>query len=1089
MCVRSVAVITRSSGCSLVLGGAGRGLFSRAIFSVAAFLLAALGCFGQTNVLTSNYNNSRTSLNASEVVLTPANVNSTQFGKLFSQPVDGQLYAQPLYVANVTIAGASHNMVIVATENDSVYAFDADSVGNALWKASLLDAAHGAAAGASALSSSTDTGCSNIQPKIGITSTPVIDPASNTIYVEAKSKENGGFVHRLHALDLLTGAEKAPGPKVITASVSGTGNGSSGGVVPFDNLHHTNRPGLLLLNGIIYIAYASPCDVGPYHGWLLAYDAAAFSQKGALNFTPNGSDGGIWMSGAGLAADSAGNIFLPTGNGTFDNSGVELGDSIVKVAFQNGVLTVLDYFTPFNQGTLNGNDTDLGSGGVLLLPDQSGSHPHLLIQGGKEGKLYLLDRDQLTTGNVHYCASNCNSTDAEIVQEVPSAAGGIFSTPAYFNGSIYFWGKNDKLKSFALNSGILGTAPTVSGTSYGFPGATPAISANGITNGIVWSIDSSQYGAPGPGPGPAVVHAHDASNVAQELWNSTQAVNNRDVAGNAVKFAVPTVADGKVYVGTSTELDVYGLLVAALPQAVTPAISPTSGSFTSSIAVTLTDSTAGSSLFYTTDNSTPTTASTQYTGPFTLTLSATVNAIATASGFSPSAMATASYAITQVQAASPQISPASGTYTGSVSITITDLTSGVGIFYTTDGSTPNTSSTQYTGAFNLTASASVTAIAVVPGFAGSATSSANYIIQASGPVVNFGTGFTASGLTLNGGAVINGTRLRLTDTGNREARSAFFSTPVNIQSFTNDFSFQLTSPQADGVTFTIQGNSPAALGPAGGGLGYGPATPPGAPGIPRSVAVKFDLFNNAGEGGDSTGMYTNGASPSTPSTDLSPSGVNLHSGDGFNVHMTYDGTTLAWTITDASTGKTFSTSAAVDIPSIVGGSTGFVGFTGATGGLTAIQEIVSWTFSAASGAVANNFTRFETEAFPGISSGPTYRVFAWTGFTDGSGTILDATKVGDSVTINLNVPAAGIYDVKYAAKTLSTRGLSQLSVNGANVGGAVDQYSPVAAWQEFDLGTVSLAAGNQPFKFTVIDKKAASSGFTISFDYIKLTPQ
>jgi Legume lectin domain/Chitobiase/beta-hexosaminidase C-terminal domain len=1089
MCLQSLVAATRSSGRALALVRAGREFSSRFLLSVAALLLVALGSSAQTNVLTSNYNNSRTGLNASETILTPANVNSTQFGKLFSQPVDGQLYAQPLYVANVTINGVAHNVVIVATENDSVYAFDADAAGGALWKASLVDTAHGAAAGASALNSSTDTGCSDLQPKIGITSTPVIDPASNTIYVEAKSKENGGFVHRLHALDLLSGAEKAPGPKIITATVPGTGDGSSAGALPFDNLHQLNRPGLLLLNGVIYIAYASHCDFGPYHGWLLAYDTAAFSQKAALNFTPNGGDGGIWMSGAGLAADSSGSIFLATGNGTFDNAGINLGDSIVKIALQNGVLTVLDYFTPFNQGTLNGNDADLGSGGVLLLPDQSGSHPHLMIQGGKEGKVYLLDRDQLTTGNVHYCAGNCNSRDVEIVQEIPSASAGIFSTPAYFDGSVYFWGRNDKLKAFVLNGGILGTAPTVSASSYGFPGATPSISANGITNGIVWSIDSSQYGAPGPGPGPAVVHAHDASNVAQELWNSTQAAKNRDVAGNAVKFAVPTVANGKVYVGTSTELDVYGLFVATLPQAVTPAISPTSGSFTSSIAVTLVDSTPGSSIFYTTDNSTPTSASTQYTGSFTLTLSATVNAMATASGFTPSGLATASYAITQVQAASPQISPASGTYTGSVSVTITDLTSGAGIFYTTDGSMPNASSTQYTGAFNLTASASVTAVAIVPGFAGSAASSANYIIPASGPVVNFGAGFTASGLALNGGAAINGTRLRLTDTGNQEARSAFFSTPVNIQSFTNDFSFQLTSAKADGVTFTIQGNSPAALGPAGGGLGYGPPTPAGAPGIPRSVAVKFDLYNNAGEGGDSIGMYTNGASPSTPFTDLTPSGVNLHSGDVFNVHMTYDGTTLAWTITDASTGKTFSTSAAVNIPTIVGGNTAFVGFTGATGGLTAIQEIVTWTFSTAPGTAANTPIQFETESLPGTSSGPTYRVFTWPGFTDGAGTILDAANVGDSVIININVPTAGIYDVKYAAKKFGTRGISQLSVNGANVGGVVDQYSPVTGWQEFDLGTVNFAAGNQPFAFTLFGKSAASSGFTISFDYIKLTPQ
>ncbi len=722
-------------------------------------------------------------------------------------------------------------------------------------------------------------------------------------------------------------------------------------------------------------------------------------------------------------------------------------------------------------------------------PDQPGSHPHLLVQGGKEGKLYLLDRDQLTIGNVHYCASNCNSVDAEIVQEIPSAATGIFCQPAYFNGSVYLWGRSDKLKSFALNSGLLSTSPTVSGTSYGFPGATPSISANGTANGIVWSIDSHLFGPPGSGPGPAVLHAHDASNVVQELWNSTQAANSRDVAGNAVKFAVPTVANGKVYVGTSTELDVYGLLGTAPPQAATPAMSPASGSFMGAVLVTLTDSTVGNSIFYTTDNSTPTSASTQYTGSFTLTSSATVNAMATASGFSPSNVASASYTITAAQAATPQISPASGTYTGAVTVTITDSTSGASIFYTTDGSTPSTSSTKYTGAFSLAASAFVKAIATAQGFTGSAAASANYVIQGSAPAVNFGGGFTAAGLTLNGGAAINGTRLRMTDTGTKEGRSAFFSTPVNIQSFTNDFSFQLTSAKADGMTFTIQNSSLAALGSTGGGLGYGPQTTAGTNGIRQSVAVKFDLYSNAGEGSDSTGMYTNGASPTIPAMDMTPSGVNLHSGDVFNVHMTYDGTTLAWTITDASTGKTFSTSAAVNIPSIVGGNTAFVGFTGGTGGLTAIQEIISWTFSSAASAPPKNPIQFETELLPGTSSGPTYRVFTWTGFTDGSGTILDATKVGDNVTINLNVPAAGVYDVKYAAKKLNTRGLSQLSVNGANVGGVVDQYSAAAAWQEFDLGTVNLAAGSQPFKFTVTGKNAASSSYTISFDYIKLTPQ
>jgi hypothetical protein len=319
-----------------------------------------------------------------------------------------------------------------------------------------------------------------------------------------------------------------------------------------------------------------------------------------------------------------------------------------------------------------------------------------------------------------------------------------------------------------------------------------------------------------------------------------------------------------------------------------------------------------------------------------------------------------------------------------------------------------------------------------------------------------------------------------------EARSAFFSSLVNIQSFTNDFSFQLTSPNADGFTFTIQGNTAAAVGPGGGGLGYGPDAPTGPPGIPKSVAVKFDLYSNVGEGMDSTGMYTNGASPTTPTTDLTPSGVNLHSGDVFNVHMTYDGTTLVWTLSDAATGKTFSSSATVNIPSIVGGNAAFLGFTGGTGGKTAIQEIITWTVNAAASKLP---VQFETESLPGISSGPSYLVFAWPGFTDGSGTVFNATQVGDNVIISLNVPAAGIYDVKYAAKMHNLRGISQLSINGADLGAVTDQYSAVDVWKEFDLGTVNLAAGSQPVKFTVTGKNAASSGFMISFDYIKLTPQ
>jgi hypothetical protein len=1079
---------------------------NRSFLCGLCFLLTTMTCAAQSNIVTHQYDNFRTGQNTNETSLTPSNVNVNQFGKLFSLPTDGQVYAQPLYVLGVAIAGkGTHNVLIVATENDSVYAFDADVSASPLWQVSLVDAAHGATSGETALNTSATIGCTDLQPSIGITSTPVIDSSSGTIYVEAKSVNGPNYFHRLHALDIATGNEKPPGPMQIKATVSGTGDGSTNGQLVFDSnnlaLHQMNRPGLLLMNGTIFLAFASHCDFFPYHGWLFAYDAATFTQKGVFVTTPNGGLGGFWMSGAGLAGDANGNIYAATGNGTFSQgSPLELGDSIVKLNF-NGTLSLADYFTPFDQSSLNGGDTDLGSGGVLLLPDQPGSHPHLLLEAGKEGRIYLIDRDRLTANPSNpsqeepFC-SGCNN-DPQIVQESGGGqVGGMWSMPAYWNNMTYWWGSGDVLKSIPLSNGVLDYAHMNSAIgSYGFPGATPSISANGTSNGIVWSIDSSQYGSPGPGPGPAVLHAHDATNVSRELWNSTQAANNRDRAGNAVKFTVPRVARGKVYIGTSTEVDVYGLL--NLSQAATPAINRASGTYTTSVTVTLTDTTPGATITYTTDGSTPVPGShgtaVSSGASFTLTSSATVKAIASASGLANSSIASATYAI---QAATPSISPNPGTYSSPLSATLTDTTPGAIITYTTDGSTPvpgsHGTAVSSGASFTLTSSATVEAIASASGLSNSGLASATYTITSQPPSINFAGGFAGEPtLTLNGGATISGTRLRLTDGGGTEARSAFFGAQINVQSFTNDFSFQLTSPNADGITFAIQNNAANAVGPSGGGLGYGPDTPTGPTGIPKSVAVKFDLYNNAGEGTNSTGWYTNGASPTVPATDLTPSGVNLHSGDVMNVHMTYDGTTLTWTVTDPTAGKTFTTSAKVNIPSVAGGNTAFVGFTGGTGGLTATQEIISWTYNPGTGN--KNPIQYETESSTVFnaskSSAPTYRVFAWPGFTDGSGTTLDGTKAGDNVTINLSIPATAVYDVKVATKRHNTRGIVQLSINGTNVGPAEDQYSAADVWQEFDLGTVSLAAGTQPFTFTTTGKNASSLGFTQAFDYIKLTPQ
>jgi hypothetical protein len=515
------------------------------------------------SVLTQHNDNARTGQNTSETILNTSNVNANQFGKLFAMPVDGLVFAQPLYIPGVTINGGVHNVVIIATEADSVYAYDADSSGAPLWKASMVNAAHGAGTGETALNSATTTLCDDM-PQVGITSTPVIDPTSKTIYVEAKSTNGTNYFHRLHALDLLTGNEKSPGPVSIAGSVPGTGDGSSGGQIAFDNLHQLNRPGLLLLSGTIYIAYASHCDFSPYHGWLFAYDAATFAQKSVYVSTPNGGMGGFWMSGAGMAADASGNIFIASGNGTFDTTNVpagETGDTILKLGTSNQILTLLDYFTPENEVTLDMGDVDLGAGGVLLLPDEPGSFPHILVEAGKEGRIYVVNRDQMTTNNSHFC-SGCTN-DPEIIEESGSSTVGsnpnaMFNIGAFWNNTLYFWGASDVLKSIPIANGVPDfTHITGSTPSIGFPGAGISASSNGTTAGsaIVWAIDSSHL-AP---PGPAVLYAYDATNILTMLYSSAQNAT-RDAAGNAVKFTVPTVANGKVYVGTSIEVDVYGLL-------------------------------------------------------------------------------------------------------------------------------------------------------------------------------------------------------------------------------------------------------------------------------------------------------------------------------------------------------------------------------------------------------------------------------------------------------------------------------------------------------------------------------------------------
>jgi len=936
------------------------------LFHNPAFAVCFLGLLGfivpgfaaaQTPVLTQHNNNARTGAYTTETILTPANVNQNTFGKLFTYPVDGRIYAQPLYVPNVTIPGkGTHNVIFIATEHDSVYAFDADSNGGAnsspLWKITLLDAAHGAAPGATTVPN-TDISSQDLVPEIGITSTPVIDLTTNTIYVVGKTKEGTTaspiYVQRLHALDITTGAEKLGGPKTISGSVNGTGNGSVGGVLSFDPKWQMNRSGLLLQNGIIYIAFGSHGDNGPWHGWIFAYNAANLQQTSVFCTTSNSSGSGIWMAGTGLAADVVdpvnkpyGRMFVPTGNGTFNaappyTNSMSYGDDILRLDLSNGVLTVQDSFTPYNQADLNARDADLASGGVLLLPDQSaGGHTHLLAQAGKDGTIYLVDRDNM---------GGFNSTTDNVVQEIVGQSGGMWSVPAFWNNTLYTWGKLNYAQAFSLTNGRLSSTPVATGTEFSnYPGATPSISSNGNTNGIVWAIRTEYYYIPSN----AILHAFSAANLSTELYHSAQNPA-RDAAGMANKFAVPTIANGKVYVGTASELDVYGLLNGT-PTAATPVISPASQTFTGTLSVTITDSTGGASIYYTTDGSAPTTSSTKYTGPISVSTTQTITAIASASGFLQSPAASQTYTL-QNQVASPVFSPASSSFTSPLSVTISDSTTGAKIYYTTDGSTPTTASALYSSPITVSVTTTIKAIAAATGMTNSNVVNATYTYAGNsggGTGSNFINGFSnaLSVMTFNGSTGLADTRLQLTDGGGYEAASAWFNAPVNVQAFTNDFTFQIANPGADGFTFTIQGAGLNAIGGYGGGLGYGQGICGATTGgIANSVAIKFDIYDNCGEGASSTGLYTNGNSPTMPSVNLANNGIDLHDGSTFSVHMVYDGNTLAMTITDGVTGASYTTSWTISIPQIVGSNTAYVGFTGGTGGLSASQKIETWTFT------------------------------------------------------------------------------------------------------------------------------------------------
>jgi hypothetical protein len=501
--------------------------------------------FVPTTVSTYHNNNARTGANLTESWLTPANVNISTFGKRAAIPVQGDVFAQPLYVPGVATAQGSHNLIIAATEHDQVYGIDADSR-QIVWHTDLL----GSSGTVTTLAPSDLLNCTAIAPEVGITGTPVIDTSTSTVYLVARTKETQSgqpvFYQRLHALSLSTGQDKVA-PTVITTPPD---PGGQFGVAQFDPVLNNQRSALLLANGQVYVAWASHCDFGNYQGWVMSFDESSLQLTGAWTPSPSGTSGGIWMSGSGPASDASGDVYLAVGNGASDamSGGANYGDSVVRLRSSANQISLIDYFIPFDWQMLFDDDLDLGSGGPILLPDQSGAvHPHLLPVAGKDGTVYLLDRDNL--------GQSQPGNDGQVVETFKSDAQKSLCTPAFWNNNLYFGWMRGPIEAFRYDPASQQINPTPVSTTgawdVGYPGASPSISANGTSNGILWALRNNGTDAD--------LRAYEAADLSNELYDS-ELSPQRDQAGPSVTFGVPTVADGWVFVGARGEVDIYGLL-------------------------------------------------------------------------------------------------------------------------------------------------------------------------------------------------------------------------------------------------------------------------------------------------------------------------------------------------------------------------------------------------------------------------------------------------------------------------------------------------------------------------------------------------
>jgi hypothetical protein len=950
------------------------------------------------DVLTWHNDSSLTGSNNQEDILTPANVGSTNFGRLFTYPVDGYVYAQPLYKANLTLVdGSTHNVVFIATEHDSVYAFDADNPAaganndGILWHHSFIDPSNGIRTVPNG-----DVNSGDIVPEIGITGTPVISAASHTLYVIAKTKEtrNGvaHYVQRLHALDITTGQD-AMAPFVIGDTtgtntnssaifVSGTGDGSVGGKVTFNALREHDRSALLLSKdgSMLYAAWASHGDIGPYHGWVVAFSASTLQPLSWFNTTPNSGLGGVWQSGSGVAIDPVtGNLFFATGNSKASNPPPgDLGESVVELNAANGQLTLADYFTPNDKVTLDQRDEDLGSGGTMILPDQPGPYPHLILETGKEGKIYLLNRDDLGKYK-----DGANGAD-RVVQELPQGVAGVWGSPAFFltdagtnSGLVYYHGSGDVLRAFRLANGKLTAVNPVGGNRFNFPGAQPSISSNGTRDGIVWELQTDSYSTKGS----AILYAYDALNLSHVLYRSDRETVNlarsvwlRDQLGPATKFTVPTITNGHVYVGTGDSVSVFGLfdpapdVPAAPSNLAAQSIPPAGRRVVLSWTNNATDAT-GVRIFRSTDGSNFTLLTTLPRSAKTYTDPAPPTSLAAGTVYYYRVVATNQLGNGQPSntavvstAGAPVLSLAniysteidlSWTRTGNDHYDVERSTDGVNFVPINPAPIP-TAVTTYrdTGLLPGTYYYRVRSINVNPD-----ESDLSNIVSAqlTTDLIDHSGGFDKSNdLTANGNAVFADGFARLTVGAVNEAGTIFSNALLSIAKFSTTFTFRVhegSDPRAEGFTFIIQNNGPTQLGQGGGGLGYA--------GVGNSVAIKFDLFKPSG-GHSSTGLYAGGdfpnngpgLGPNDVYVDLDGTPIDLNNQHTKQVDLNYDGTTLTETITDMATGDIFTTSYTVNIPALVGSSTAYIGFGGGTsdpaaGGGTCLQDIQTWLYEAA----------------------------------------------------------------------------------------------------------------------------------------------